>query len=517
MIASDFGQTRRQQRILLKTMAHDLLVEPLLSWRDAQRRRGKVTLPGLLARLANGDLSAFPRLRTHQLHPWCMFLTQLACIALHRADKSNPRLTEEEWRQLLLALTDGHHEPWSLVVDDLSTPAFFQPPVPEGTTRGWTAAEWPDDIDVLATAKSHDVKASLIQGDDAEAWVYAFSTLQTTQGYPGRGYNRVARMKGGYGNRPRVGRVADHALGTRFLRDIEVLLESWPRLILSGYREEGVALVWTEAWDGQTSLAMHQLAPNFIEVCWRIRCRAAGSRLSCVYTTTKARRCLPEIDGGDVGDVWIPIERETRGALTVGPNGFDYRILTRLLFENDFEPAAAQVQRDDDRDPVLFVASALARGQGKTEGLHERTLVLSRDVRLTLGQPDGRAVLGRRASGRVISAANMRRKVLYPTLKQLALGGKPAPDDLDARVDEVFFDHLFETLQMTDEEARLAFDERLRALAWKELQRAIDRSIMSDARRFKAISEAERMFKSCLRRIFPDLMAVAITSEGASS
>ena len=46
--------------------------------------------------------------------------------------------------------------------------------------------------------------------------MYALVTLQTTQGYPGRGYTRVARMKGGYGNRPRVGLAADHRL------DVEV-------------------------------------------------------------------------------------------------------------------------------------------------------------------------------------------------------------------------------------------------------------------------------------------------------
>ena len=111
----------------------------------------------------------------------------------------------------------------------------------------------------------------------------------------------------------------------------------------------------------------------------------------------------------------------------------------------------------------------------------------------------------------------MRNKVLYPALKQLALGGKPEPDDLDANIDDVFFDHLFETLPLTDDEARLAFDERLRELAWRELQRAIDRSGVSDARRFKAISDAEHMFQTCFRKNFPDLVAAGKTSEGTPS
>ena len=498
-------------------MAHDLLVEPILSWRDAQRRRSKTTLPGLLARLGSGELGDFPRVRTHQLDPWCRFLTQLAAIALHRAGQSDPRISDDAWRDLLSALTNGANEPWSLAIADLSKPALFQPSIPEGKIESWKICESPDDIDVLATAKGHDVKAGLMHGDEPEAWVYALCTLQTMQGYPGRGYNRVARMNGGYGNRARVGLAANQFLSSRFLRDVVVLIELWPALLRRGYRDGGLALVWTESWDGRTSLAMHDLAPHFIEVCWRVRCRADGVRVSCLYTTTQARRCLPEIDTGDVGDPWIPIERATHKALTVGPNGLDYRLLTRLLFEGDFEPAAAQESRATDGDPVFFLASALARGQGKTEGLHERTLVLAGEVRRKLGELDGRAVLGRRASLRVASAATMRNKVLYPALKQLALGGKLMPDDLDARVDDLFFDHLFQTLGMADDDARLAFEQLIAELGWGELQRAIDRSGTADARRLKAISDAERMFKACLKRAFPDAASAQAISPGATS
>lgn len=498
-------------------MAYDLLVEPILSWRDAQRQRGKTSLPRILALLASGELVDFPRLRTHQLDPWCMFLTQLAAIALHRAGQSEPRLSEDQWRELLLALTAGAHEAWSLVVQDLGTAAFLQPPVPEGQIDDWSVCESPDDIDVLATAKSHDVKTGMVHADDPESWIYALTTLQTTQGYPGRGYNRVARMNGGYGNRPHVGLAADLSFSSRFRRDVRVLLDSWPNLIGRGYRERGVALVWTEPWDGRHSLAMHDLAPHFIEVCWRVRCRLEDVNIVSLYTTTQARRCLPEIDTGDLGDPWIPIERAGQKALTIGPRGFDYRLLTRLLFESDFEPAAAQQARPDDGDPVLFLASALARGQGKTEGLHERTLVLSGTARRKLGEPDGRALLGRRAAARVASTAVMRSKVLYRALRQLTPSMEPMADDLDARVDDIFFDHLFQTFDMDDDPARVAFDQRLADLARAELQRAIDRSPTADARRLKAISDAERIFQAALRKHFPDLVTSPLIAEGAQA
>jgi hypothetical protein len=138
-------------------------------------------------------------------------------------------------------------------------------------------------------------------------------------------------------------------------------------------------------------------------------------------------------------------------------------------------------------------------------------------VRIRLGHPDGRAVLGRRAAERVAAAAKIRSKVLFPALKQLALGGRTEPDRLDANVDATFFDSLFDTLPLSDDDARLAFDKQLHQMAWKELQQAIDRSGVSDARRFRAISDAERMFRGCLRKNFPDLVAAETTAEGASA
>ena len=69
-------------------MVHDLLIEPVISWRDTRRQRGSATLPGVLAKLGTGELSDFPVARAHQLEPWCMFLTQLAAIALRRFSAS---------------------------------------------------------------------------------------------------------------------------------------------------------------------------------------------------------------------------------------------------------------------------------------------------------------------------------------------------------------------------------------------------------------------------------------------
>jgi hypothetical protein len=108
----------------------------------------------------------------------------------------------------------------------------------------------------------------------------------------------------------------------------------------------------------------------------------------------------------------------------------------------------------------------------------------------------------------------MHSKVLYPALRQL---GAVAGDDFDARVDEMFFHHLFETLDDGDEDARLAWERQLRDLALIELERAISRCALPSARRFKVVSAAEGMFAGCLRKNFPDIQEPRQDARGAWS
>jgi CRISPR system Cascade subunit CasA len=163
---------------------------------------------------------------------------------------------------------------------------------------------------------------------------------------------------------------------------------------------------------------------------------------------------------------------------------------------------------------VLLIASALARGQGKTEGLHERVLTLSGSIRRRLREPDARAKLGRRAEERVASAQTMGSKVLFPALVRLGLTERK---EFDSRVDELFFEHLFATLDQEDEPARLSWERQLQDTAREELERAISRCALPSARRFKVVSEAERMLAGCLRKNFPDVQAAGSATEGVSS
>lgn len=508
---------------------HDLLTEPLLSWRARDGAVGRTTLPGLLARLGDGTCADFPKTRAHQHHPWAMLLTQLAAHALRRAGLSDPVQSEGRWGELLAELTPDQLEAWHLVVEDLSKPAFMQAPVPEGALvkrsksegkkakepEPWPAVDHPDDLDMLVTSKSHDVKQAMIAGDDVEAWIYALVTVQTMQGFPGRGYNGIARMKGGYGSRPRVGLASGLSTDARFARDVRVLLETWSELVEArGHADDGVALTWLVPWDGARSLPVGGLVPHFVEICQRLRLERSGEALLARRTTSEARRCAPEVDGGDVGDAWIPVSTDDGGAFTVSRQGFSYQRFTQLLFGDGYAAAPAQALRADDPQEVYFLASALARGQGKTEGLHERALRLSTRVRRRLGDVVAKSSLASRAKERVGRAELVRSKVLYPALS--TLGDARPTRSFDGRVDEIFFGDLFAQAEEDDAVARLAWDRRLLQLARAELEAAIDASPLPDARRYRLITTAHGLFEGCARKHCPDAWAELTARPGVA-
>ncbi len=121
-------------------------------------RGRQVTLPGLFAAMARGEEVRFPAMRPHQRPAWHMFLVQLAALALWHGGQSEPPEEEEAWRALLRVLTPDFpdDEPWCLVVADRRKPAFLQPPDPGGLK--WSPVATPDALDMLITARNHDLK-----------------------------------------------------------------------------------------------------------------------------------------------------------------------------------------------------------------------------------------------------------------------------------------------------------------------------------------------------------------------
>lgn len=351
----------------------------------------EVSLPGLLALLTQDKVDSYPALRPHQSPAWHMFLVQLAALALHRAGSVLLPESEEAWTQLLRGLTSKFpdDEPWCLVVEDQSKPAFLQPPVPVEIDLK-TPVLTPDALDLLITSKNHDLKQGIAQQAEVQDWIFALVSLQTSEGYGGAGNNGIVRMNGGSSSRPMLGlapmppnngKVNTPRPGAWFRRDVSVLLatreeeqEVYRHL---GYQpSNGLGLTWTIAWKEGEQLALQDLDIWFIEVCRRIRFSTEDDCLVARRGTSEAARIAGKHINGAVGDPWAPIELKDNKSLTLSEGDFDYKLLVKLLFSGDYRlPVLARPSTLETMGQSLtLVAQALSRGNSKTFGFKSSTL-----------------------------------------------------------------------------------------------------------------------------------------------
>lgn len=510
---------------------YNLLTEFLLSVRTLDGGAASLTLPGVLSALQRREVLAFSALQLHQEHAWHAFLVHLAALALVRAGAGGDALrTELDWAELLRSLVRGDEAAFCLVAPDVARPAFFQPPVPEGAlTRFKDATHFPDDFDVLVTSKNHDVKMARVASPSPEHWAYALVTLQTMQGYLGRGNYGIARMNGGFGSRPAVTHAPGLGLGERWAREVQALLDARDELLEAyEYTEAGPALLWLEPWDGTTSLSLQALDPFFVEVCRRVRLTHEDGRVVGRMAPTQAPRVKAEEGKGDTGDAWTPVDKARGAAFTASDAGFSYERVQQLLLQGDFTlgPVGERLARDG--EGRLFSATVLARGQGETNGFHQRTLPLPGRVRLLLSKPDGRERLGRLAKQRVEAVGTMKKNVLRLALTTVLQAGADSLNFreprtktwvekrlglFEARVDAVFFEELWAAADLPAEEGLATWVRRLKALALEELADAKASAPIPEMRRYRTASAADRAFYGSFKKHFPALNTESATPD----
>lgn len=514
----------------MNVKTHSVLSDDRIRIRSSGGDTVRATLPEIFARLVEDDVASFEALQAHQKQAWYSFLTQLGAMAVARENDDELLRSAEQWRDALLALGGGEEETWSMVVEDVSKPAFLQPPVPEGSIEeaGFSLdIETPDDLDMLVTSKNHDIKMHRIRRPSVEHWIYALVTLQTLEGFLGRGNYGIARMNGGFGNRPLVGLAPDLSWGTRFCRDVRVLVSTRPDRVANRYSDDGIALVWREPWDGskESRIPLSECDPYFIEICRRLRFRTSDDgELECWRTNTKDYRIDNVRDlNGLTGDPWTPVNVSDQKALTVSGQGFDYRLIQEIWIGGDddnYEPPSALQFHDDDTDGGVLIATSLVRGQGKTEGLHRRTIpVPQKTARLLRSKGGERQIVGRRAERRVDRASEVQKKALAPALISLLEAGQDRGieygdvtrwlDHFDSEVDDRFFDELWRSFEeeMSDREAEVAWQKVLFDLAQTELERAIETSPLPDIMRYRAISDATSRFWAAARGVLDEYFA----------
>ena len=476
----------------------NMLTEPLIRMATAGGGTQSASLPEVYAALMADEAEAFPALRPHQWHAWHAFLVQLGAMAMHRAGISESPADAADWVDLIRGLTVDFpdDEPWQLVVDDITKPAFMQPPARsadnlaeylykrakgkhEARNGEKEAVTTPDELDMLVTSKNHDLKSTVVSEARTDDWIFALITLQTMEGYGGAGNYGISRMPSGYGNRPAFSITPSARHGGHIRRDIEALLQH-RQAILDEYPviNTGIGLLWVRPWDGTKAetVLINQMEPFYIEICRRVRLRIQDGELEAVRANSLDRR-IADVKGL-TGDPWTPVSNNVNPRGTppafLGLRKFGYERVVDGLFSPDWkEPYLLRLTLNDRRHdgPMQLVARGMVRGEGGTAGYHQRIIRLRPKTIQRFGQPGGRQVIEDISRERIVDVRNVQRILRHAIATFAAHGdsrrgehrnGNPSPNDLanpwTSRLDEIvdyrFFDDLQTELEVDEVDER---------------------------------------------------------------
>lgn len=492
----------------------------MISWRDGDGGLHRGTLFGALAALARGEAWSFPALRPHQREPWHAFTVQVAAMALIRAGVEALPADEDAWRELLLALSGGVPEAWELVVDDWSKPALLQPPVVAAANRAdyKNRLATPDALDMLVTAKVHDVKPERMAAASEEDWLFALVTLQTYEGFLGAGNYGVSRMNGGFASRMSLGvRPAGGGAAAAFQRDVLRLVANARE---RSDRRSGTPLLWAVPWDGTLSLDFTGLDELYVEICRRVRLRVGHGAIQGLGAGSKCARVATGDLKGKTLDPWAPIKADQSSSHTPSGAGFGYRQMANLLDSKKVkEPLLARLHPDDDRKDLTIAAAALVRGQGKTEGLHRRAVRTSK-VELIEDEYEPLDRIGDVAINRSKEAGEAGSRLRRSLISLVQGGPEQARFDDDAAakkiapwmarfdrwVDRGFFDDDFwSEAANTAADPRRKWRERLRALASEVFDEAAEAAPRTQMRRVRAIARARSYLEGQMNKWIGEL------------
>ena len=481
----------------------NLLTEPLIRITTADGTC-VASLPEVYAALMADAVDAFPALRPHQRHAWHAFLVQLGAMVMQKAGVSEPPADAAEWVTLIRGLTPDwpDDEPWQLVVDDITKPAFMQPPASSKDRKKnyEFIAKTPDDLDILETSKNHDLKSAVAQQSYYDDWLIGLISVQTQGGRGDRYYQGISRMKGSGYSRTAfcISQCKDngsYSFGLHVKRDMTVLTQQWKSLIevVPDFLDptSGHKLLWTVVWDGTKTEAIlpNTLHPLYVEVCRLIRMEldAHGGLYGRKATSLDAPRIQASSLKGQVGDPWTAID--TNGeALGLRAEGFSYRRIVDCFDSTKFRLPFLCYPTELEQMPdtkVSLIARGVARfsegPRATTAGYQERIIPLRHKVVQIFGMQGGPQKLGDIARERIEQVSTVRR-ILLDAIATFVVQGKdiytltpqtrqnlrsrddiqPWLKQLDEIVDTYFFDKLQTEFEADDDKRKLIRNEWLK-------------------------------------------------------
>ena len=460
----------------------NILTDSMIRYKRDDGKIVKASLPQVYAALMSDIVASFPALRPHQRHAWHAFLVQLGAMAMHNAGLAAPPTDADEWRRIIRELTKDDFpddEPWHLVVEDITKPAFMQPP-----SENWERFnnkdknEWsrtPDALDMLDTARNHDLKDSVLEVANPEDWMFAFINMQTMNGQAGRGNYPISRMNSGDGSRTAFSITPSVRLGIHARRDMTTLLVRSQEILGEfPYRWNGLGLLWTKHWDGakKEALPLSSLHPLYIEVC-RIRrlCVDVDSdgQLYVVRAASAGRRVAADKNRGVVGDPWTLVDQsDPKGdkALTMQTNSFAYDRVANYLFNGEWRlPLLFRPNQSESNQSIDLIMRGIRRKKGgQTEGYYERIIPIRNKAKTAMMGGEGTQELGDIAKERMAEVEKVQR-VLRHAIATFAAHGesndiktehwnlaRPRTDKLDEIVDTTFFDDLQDEFEADETE-----------------------------------------------------------------
>lgn len=513
---------------------YDLLTDPLIGVRTSEGER-RLNLPELLAGLSAGHIEGYTGLRPHQADPWHVFLVQLAASVQARNPTETLPADQAYWRDGLLALADGLDTAWHLVVEDVTKPAFLQHPWKSWqaeaadygvkTVRGKTVfepkARTPDKLDILITARNHDVKMARMGGELIEAWLYSLVIRQTMSAYGGPRTYGITRMNSGSGSRAIVAWVSSLHPSRRFAEEVSVLQKLRnPTIAAYGFLPRGVVLTWLSSWSRQQhQYTLRDLEPWFVEAARPSRLVLDSGALVALGATSGDRQIGPtEPFNGDVGDPWIPVnlqdKKKGQSALTVSEGGFTPSVLTKLLFQDGFKLTGIQLPRAG-QDSAWFVASVLVGGNCTTDGFHRIELPVPPKARLALLNPQRRDTLAHLAQHLLTDVKEIQ-GALGAALTVFVEGGpdkadfdrdavkhwvKRARADFGQRWEYSYFDTLWRGADENHETVRRDWQQQRVDDAQAVLDEAAMRLPLPSSRRWRASAQAQSAWHGRLRKL----------------